>query len=73
MIVCRVIELICLCLVYRWANNIKKDIIKFIRLLKKDKPGQKLDSMFEDDDCNFSDADYRDFNKFDAATKQAVI
>ena len=68
MLACRIIEILCLFLAYRWARNIKIDIIKFIRLLKKDKPGQNLDSMLEEDPRNFSDADYKDFNKFDAAT-----
>ena len=65
MLACRIIEITCLFLAYRWARNIKIDIIRFIRLLKKDKPGQKLDSMFEEDATNFSDTDYMDFNKFD--------
>ena len=73
MLVCRIIEFSCLCCVYRWAHNIKTDIIKFIRLLKKDKPGQKLDSMFEEEDTSsFTDSDYEDFTKFDRATTEAV-
>ena len=73
MLACRIIEITCLFLAYRWARNIKIDIIRFIRLLKKDKPGQKLDSMFEEDVSKFNEADYKDFDKFDTATAQAVI